>query len=161
MNDCHKEDNSSNEVPIGNITSYSGTGTNHIVSIISSKPQQENITIANLHDDITNEIIEKADDDDCDEENNEISEDDPDLQRHTNNNATRAGSKTPILRKIGEKTPPGTLKKSRDRPTSSCKLWCEQYSQTFLAKTIDTPLPDPGPYSSDDNNDDDDNETGH
>jgi hypothetical protein len=105
-----------------------------------------------LHDDITNEI-EKSDD--CDE-NNEISED---LQRHTNNNATSAGSKTPILRKIGEKTPPGTLKKSRDRPTSSCKLWCEQYSQTFLAKTIDTPLPDPGPYSSDDNNDD--NESGH
>ena len=57
------------------------------------------------------------------------------------------GSKTPVLRKVGEKTPPGTLRKSKDRPTSSCKSWCEQYSQTFLAKTIDTPLPDPGPYA--------------
>ncbi len=47
--------------------------------------------------------------------------------------------KTPVLRKVGEKTPPGTLKK--DRPTSSCKSWCSQYSQSFLAKTIDTPLP--------------------
>ena len=53
----------------------------------------------------------------------------------------------PVLRKVGEKTPPGTLRKSKDRPTSSCKSWCEQYSQTFLAKTIDTPLPDPGPYA--------------
>ena len=58
---------------------------------------------------------------------------------------------TYVLRKVGEKTPPGTLKKSKDRPTSSCKSWCEQYSQTFLARTIDTPLPDPGPYSEDEN----------
>ena len=57
---------------------------------------------------------------------------------------------TYVLRKVGEKTPPGTLKKSKDRPTSSCKSWCEQYSQTFLARTIDTPLPDPGPYTEDD-----------
>ena len=57
---------------------------------------------------------------------------------------------TYVLRKVGEKTPPGTLKKSKDRPTSSCKSWCEQYSQTFLARTIDTPLPDPGPYPEDD-----------
>ena len=56
---------------------------------------------------------------------------------------------TYVLRKIGEKTPPGTLKKSKDRPSSSCKSWCEQYSQTFLARTIDTPLPDPGPYTED------------
>ena len=60
-----------------------------------------------------------------------------------------AAEKTYVLRKVGEKTPPGTLKKSKDRPTSSCKSWCEQYSQTFLARTIDTPLPDPGPYSED------------
>ena len=64
--------------------------------------------------------------------------------------SNRSGSKTPVLRKVGEKTPPGTLKKSKDRPSSSCKLWCEQYSQTFLSKTIDTPLPDPGPYTDED-----------
>ena len=190
MNDCrHKEDidNSSNEVPIGNITSYSGTGTNHIVSIITPQPQENVTNIANLHDDDINNEIDKADIRECrnnrdtlcrenretlcqnpfdlqedsrtsatyvdSDQNNEISED---LQH---NGANRSGSKTPVLRKIGEKTPPGTLKKlSRDRPTSSCKLWCEQYSQTFLAKTIDTPLPDPGSYSSDDDKDD---ETGH
>jgi hypothetical protein len=64
--------------------------------------------------------------------------------------ATSRGPKTPVLRKLGEKTPPGTLKRSKDRPTSSCKSWCEQYSQTFLAKTIDTPLPQPGPFEEDD-----------
>ena len=92
--------------------------------------------------------------------NNEILEDLRQANSNGNATTTRPGPRTPILRKIGEKTPPGTLKKSRDRPTSSCKLWCEQYSQTFLAKTIDTPLPDPGPYSSDDNNDDN-NKSGH
>ena len=45
--------------------------------------------------------------------------------------------RTPVLRKVGEKTPPGTLK--RDRPQSSCKTWYSQYSQGFLSKTIDTP----------------------
>ena len=55
--------------------------------------------------------------------------------------------KTPVLRKVGEKTPPGTLK--RDRPTSSCKSWCNQYSQSFLAKTIDTPLPSVEPVTDD------------
>ncbi len=55
--------------------------------------------------------------------------------------------KTPVLRKVGEKTPPGTLK--RDRPTSSCKSWCSQYSQSFLAKTIDTPLPNVEPLNDD------------
>ena len=44
---------------------------------------------------------------------------------------------TPVLRKVGEKTPPNTLK--RDRPQSSCKSWYSQYSQGFLSKTIDTP----------------------
>ena len=165
MNDCHpKEDSSSKEVvvPIGNITRYSGAGTNHIVSIIKPPQQHENIPIANLHEDNINNEIETADDTISDEitNNNEISED---LRQASSINntttSTRSGSKTPILRKIGEKTPPGTLKKSRDRPTSSCKLWCEQYSQTFLAKTIDTPLPDPGSYSSD--NDDNDDESGH
>ena len=68
----------------------------------------------------------------------------------TTTSSNRSGSKTPVLRKVGEKTPPGTLKKSKDRPSSSCKLWCEQYSQTFLSKTIDTPLPDPGPYTDED-----------
>ena len=56
--------------------------------------------------------------------------------------------KTPVLRKVGEKTPPGTLKK--DRPTSSCKSWCSQYSQSFLSKTIDTPLPNDEQLPNDD-----------
>ena len=72
------------------------------------------------------------------------------LLSSSNGNANESSRITPaVLRKVGEKTPPGTLKKSLDRPASSCKSWCEQYSQTFLAKTIDTPLPDPGPYSED------------
>ena len=67
--------------------------------------------------------------------------------------ALMAGSSVPVLRKLGEKTPPGTLKKvSHTEPVNSCKSWCEQYGQTFLAKTIDMPLPDPGPYAEDDEN---------
>ena len=34
------------------------------------------------------------------------------------------------LTQVGEKTPPGTLK--RDRPKSSCKTWYDQYSQVKL-----------------------------
>ena len=99
------------------------------------------------------------------EENNSISQDEYEAETEEQQNGdanekeeeeetTLASSpveteKTYVLRKVGEKTPPGTLKKSKDRPTSSCKSWCEQYSQTFLARTIDTPLPDPGPYSED------------
>ncbi len=41
---------------------------------------------------------------------------------------------TPILRKVGEKTPPGTL--TRNKSNSSCKSWYSQYSQAFLSKTI-------------------------
>lgn len=87
-------------------------------------------------------------------DNNSIIHNSKPQQESTNSNGnanepqqTVAGlaKQPPILRKVGEKTPPGTLKKSRlDRPTSSCKSWCQTYSQTFLAKTIDTPLPDPG-----------------
>lgn len=55
------------------------------------------------------------------------------------------GTKTPILRKIGEKTPPGTLKKRQNSATDgnqpSAKSWCNQYSQAFLSKTIDTQAP--------------------
>jgi len=51
-------------------------------------------------------------------------------------------SKTPVLRKVGEKTPPGTLKRKDnnviDGPQPSAKSWCTQYSQAFLSKTIDT-----------------------
>ena len=91
------------------------------------------------------------------EENNSISyqHEDPEAENGDANEKEDPASappqpeKTYVLRKVGEKTPPGTLKKSKDRPTSSCKSWCEQYSQTFLARTIDTPLPDPGPYSQD------------
>ena len=50
--------------------------------------------------------------------------------------------KTPVLRKVGEKTPPGTLKRKDnnviDGPQPSAKSWCTQYSQAFLSKTIDT-----------------------
>jgi neuroligin len=56
--------------------------------------------------------------------------------------------KTPVLRKVGEKTPPGTLK--RDRPKSSCKSWYSQYSQGFLSKTIDTPEMDLPPLGDED-----------
>ena len=94
------------------------------------------------------------------EENNSISQDETEEEQNGDANEKEeettlassspvAAEKTYVLRKVGEKTPPGTLKKSKDRPTSSCKSWCEQYSQTFLARTIDTPLPDPGPYSED------------
>ena len=64
---------------------------------------------------------------------------------------TAASSAVPVLRKVGEKTPPGTLKKlSHSEPgVNSCKDWCQQYSQTFLKNVTDTPLPDPGPYSED------------
>ena len=55
---------------------------------------------------------------------------------------TDIASKTPVLRKIGEKTPPGTLKRKDnnviDGPQPSAKSWCTQYSQAFLSKTIDT-----------------------
>ena len=48
---------------------------------------------------------------------------------------------TPILRKVGDKTPPGTLKKREPtQQPSSCKEWCEQYSQAFLSNVIDTPV---------------------
>jgi hypothetical protein len=64
---------------------------------------------------------------------------------------TAASSAVPVLRKVGEKTPPGTLKKlSNSEPgVNSCRDWCQQYSQTFLKNVTDTPLPDPGPYSED------------
>ena len=73
-----------------------------------------------------------------------------DTKEHSSNgNANEASPKPPVvLRKVGEKTPPGTLRKLSkvDRNAGqSCKSWCQEYSQTFLAKTIDTPLPDPGP----------------
>jgi len=54
-------------------------------------------------------------------------------------------SKTPVLRKVGEKTPPGTLKRKEnnvtDGPQPSAKSWCTQYSQAFLSKTIETETP--------------------
>ena len=73
-------------------------------------------------------------------------------------NHQQKGPKTPqpsvpVLRRVGEKTPPGTLKKlDHISRSNSCKSWCEEYGQTFLAKTIDTPLPDPGPYFEDEDN---------
>ena len=64
--------------------------------------------------------------------------------------------KTPVLRKVGEKTPPNTLR--RDRPQSSCKSWYSQYSQGFLSKTIDTPDIELPPLG-DENDDDETNES--
>ena len=56
-----------------------------------------------------------------------------------------ATNKTPVLRKIGEKTPPGTLKRKENNVTDgtqpSAKSWCTQYSQAFLSKTIETEPP--------------------
>ena len=48
--------------------------------------------------------------------------------------STPQPSTTPVLRKVGEKTPPGTL--TRNKSSSSCKSWYSQYSQAFLSKTI-------------------------
>ena len=60
---------------------------------------------------------------------------------------------TPVLRKVGEKTPPNTLK--RDRPQSSCKSWYSQYSQGFLSKTIDTPDIELPPLGDEDDEEED------
>ena len=59
--------------------------------------------------------------------------------------------KTPVLRRVGEKTPPNTLK--RDRSQSSCKSWYSQYSQGFLSKTIDTPDIELPPLGDEDDED--------
>ena len=49
------------------------------------------------------------------------------------------------MRKVGEKTPPGTLKRrdniSTEGAQPSAKSWCTQYSQAFLSKTIETETP--------------------
>ena|ERR1719445_546982 len=109
----------------------------------------------------TASVVTCQTEEDDEEENNSISQDETEDEEQNGDanekeeettlapSSPVAAEKTYVLRKVGEKTPPGTLKKSKDRPTSSCKSWCEQYSQTFLARTIDTPLPDPGPYSED------------
>ena len=62
---------------------------------------------------------------------------DGDITDKDNGVVSPGSPKTPILRKVGEKTPPNTL--MRDRSQSSCKSWYSQYSQGFLSKTIDTP----------------------
>ena len=67
-------------------------------------------------------------------EDNDVSNDD---NKETSPVVNTSTPNTPVLRKVGEKTPPNTLK--RDRPQSSCKSWYSQYSQGFLSKTIDTP----------------------
>ena len=58
---------------------------------------------------------------------------------------------TPVLRRVGEKTSPNTLK--RDRSQSSCKSWYSQYSQGFLSKTIDTPDIELPPLGDEDDED--------
>ena len=67
------------------------------------------------------------------------------VKSHDEASLLETGTKTPILRKIGEKTPPGTLKKRQNSVTDgnqpSAKSWCNQYSQAFLSKTIDTQAP--------------------
>ena len=65
--------------------------------------------------------------------------------------ASPESPKTPVLRRVGEKTPPNTLK--RDRSQSSCKSWYSQYSQGFLSKTIDTPDIELPPLGDEDDED--------
>ena len=52
---------------------------------------------------------------------------------------------TPVLRQVGDKTPPGTLLRSRQpgAGSTSAKEWCQQYSQAFLSNVIDTSAPLP------------------
>lgn len=84
-----------------------------------------------------------------------VSEPSSELLSSSNGNANEISKKAPVLRKLGEKTPPGTLRKlSKIDRIDSCKSWFQDYGQTFLAKTIDTPLPDPGPIDDDENSGD-------
>lgn len=77
-----------------------------------------------------------------------------DSSKKDEENVAKEAPKTPVLRKVGEKTPPGTLK--RDRPKSSCKSWYSQYSQGFLSKTIDTPEMDLPPLGDEEEDDESD-----
>ena len=77
-----------------------------------------------------------------------------DLDQNDEESVGKEAPKTPVLRKVGEKTPPGTLK--RDRPKSSCKSWYSQYSQGFLSKTIDTPEIDLPPLGDEDDDEESD-----
>jgi hypothetical protein len=42
----------------------------------------------------------------------------------------------PILSRVGDKSPPGTLKRVQQAQQPSCRNWCSTYSQSFLNKTI-------------------------
>ena len=81
-----------------------------------------------------------------------LASDDDDLTSNPSEDICIVDSETPVLRKVGDKTPPGTLKKkdSANYAGSSCKSWCEQYSQAFLSKTIDTPVPDVEAFEDED-----------
>lgn len=43
---------------------------------------------------------------------------------------------TPVLSVVGDKTPPGTLKRNPPAANSSVKDWCSKYSQSYLSKTL-------------------------
>ena len=120
-------------------TSASSSTTASVVTCQTEEDEEENNSIS--QDEYEAETEEQ--------QNGDANEKEEEEEETTLASSPVETEKTYVLRKVGEKTPPGTLKKSKDRPTSSCKSWCEQYSQTFLARTIDTPLPDPGPYSED------------
>lgn len=56
-----------------------------------------------------------------------------------------AENSPPVISTLGEKSPPGTLKRRGPEGggQSSCRNWCSQYSQSFLARTIETTPPPP------------------
>ena len=105
--------------------------TKHVSpSTTSPTPQQSCSVIASqaVMEDSRQSQLSEREQSDPEKVNNDDEESSP---------AVVSAPNTPVLRKVGEKTPPNTLK--RDRPQSSCKSWYSQYSQGFLSKTIDTP----------------------
>ena len=111
----------------------------------------------------TSEESVKDTDSDCDNIENTVDEtpvtNSDDVNDTDNGNVVVSpdSPKTPVLRKVGEKTPPNTLK--RDRSQSSCKSWYSQYSQGFLSKTIDTPDIELPPLGDEDDEDVESNDT--
>ncbi|TRY67456.1 hypothetical protein TCAL_04351 [Tigriopus californicus] len=48
----------------------------------------------------------------------------------------------PVISNVNDSLAPGTLR--RDRPVSSYREWCSQYSQSFLSKTLEGSVSPPG-----------------
>ena len=124
---------------------------------------KENGSDKNVNPFETSEESVKDTDSDCDNIENTVDEtpvtNSDDVNDTDNGNVVVSpdSPKTPVLRKVGEKTPPNTLK--RDRSQSSCKSWYSQYSQGFLSKTIDTPDIELPPLGDEDDEDVESNDT--